>query len=429
MTDRPNILYIFTDQQFAGAMGCAGNADLRTAAMDSLAASGVRFDLAYCTTPLCSPSRSSMFTGLMPSRTGVPSNGMSIRPELRERELGHLLSGAGYHCAYGGKWHLPKASIEEGHAFERICDFGDDGLADACVDFLRRKHERPFFLVASFDNPHNICEWARSQELPWGPVPEPARLEDCPNLPANFAVGAFEPEVIRIEQKCDAQKYPVVSFTQEDWRRYRYAYYRLVEKVDWEIGRVLDALRDAGLEERTVLILSSDHGDGHGAHQWNQKSVLYEEAVRVPLIISFKGYTKPGLVDDTRLVSNGLDLLPTVCDYAQVGPPGDLEGMSLRPVAEGAPPATWREAVFSETIFDGARGYQTRGLMVRTSRYKYVAYHWGRFREQLFDMENDPGEMVNLAVDSRRRDVLNHHRRLLSERVAGAGYRLTVPTA
>jgi len=426
MTDRPNILYFFTDQQFAGAMSCAGNADLCTPAADSLAALGVRFDRAYCTAPLCSPSRSSMFTGLMPHEAGAPRNRMGIGEHLRSREMGLLLSNGGYECAYAGKWHLPGGTITDDHGFQRIAPSGDGGLAEACQAFLARRHDRPFLLVVSTVNPHNICEWARCQRLPAGSISEPDRVEDCPNLPANFAIPAYEPEAIRIEQAWEQEKYPVVSNSQDDWRRYRFAYYRLVEKADAILGRILQALRDGGLEEQTVVIFSSDHGDGHGAHRWNQKSALYEEEVRVPLIVSFKGRMARGRVDG-RLVSNGLDLLPMVCDYAGVEPPEGLRGSSLRPLAEGREPAQWRDQLACETVFDGERGYQTQGRALRTARHKYIVYHWGKNREQLFDMEADGGEMVNLAVETRYRDVLDDHRRRLAAWCRQSGDAFRVP--
>lgn len=424
MKDRPHILYIFTDQQYAGAVSCAGNADLRTPALDRLAGTGVRFEKAYCTCPLCTPSRASMITGRMPHQVGITGNNQPIGEAFRGRGLGHTLSDAGYECAYGGKWHLPEGAIPEGHGFRSICGFSDRDLADRCIAFLSQPHDRPFFAVASFDNPHNICEWARQTPLPWGPIPE-APLEACPNLPPNYAIPAYEPEVLRMEQAAQPRFFRGLSFTDDDWRRYRHAYYRLVEKVDAEIGRVLDALRAAGLEEETLVIFSSDHGDGLGAHRWNQKWVLYEESVRVPLILSLKGRTAaPGRADAGHLVSNGLDLFPTICDYAGVEPPEGLPGLSLRPLAEGRGDIPWRDCVVAETSFDPKfGGLGTRGRMVRTERYKYIVYSWGKHREQLFDLETDPGEMVNLAVEARHQGVLARHRELLAAWVEKTGDR------
>ena len=127
MTEKPNILYIFTDQQFAGAMSCAGNEDVHTPSLDRLAAEGVRFEKAYCAFPLCTPSRASMFAGRWPHELGIKGNGVPIGEAFQPEELGHLLSNAGYDCAYGGKWHVPEIAIPDGHGFRNINGFDDQG--------------------------------------------------------------------------------------------------------------------------------------------------------------------------------------------------------------------------------------------------------------------------------------------------------------
>ena len=414
MSERPNLVYIFTDQQSADAMSCAGNPYVRTPALDSLAQRGVRFERAYSAYPLCTPARASMFTGRMPHEIGITQNGQHMTDEARLQGIGHVLSAAGYECVYGGKWHVPEIALpdDDSHGFRRICGFDDNLLPVRCAEFIKGEHERPFFLVASFDNPHNICEWGRQQALPWGPIPDVPPLDDCPNLPANYGVPPYEPVMIRIRQRMN----PIYSFTLDqspaDWRRYRFGYYRLVEMVDRQIGLILDALEESGLDENTVIVFSADHGDMCGSHQLIQKSVLYDESVRVPMLVSGLGARPRGLVDDAHLVSSGLDLFPTLCDYAGVKAPEGLEGRSLRPVAQGEIIPDWRDHVVAETRLDPVN---LGGRMVRTDRYKYVAYERGRHLEQLFDMIADPGEQVNLAVESRCREVLDQHRRLLGE--------------
>ena len=414
MADRPNVLYIFTDQQSADAMSCAGNSDLRTPAIDSLAAGGVRFDRAYCTQPLCSPSRASMFTGLMPQEAGVPENGMHIGEHVAGRELGHLFSGAGYECVYGGKWHIPEITIPEGHGFRQICGFDDSRLADCCIEFLGQEHDRPFLLVASFDNPHNICEWARNMTLPWGPIGDPPPADQCPELPANFAVPDDEPDIVRLERDQSWTIYPTRYFSDDRWRQYLWAYWRLVEKVDAQIGRILNRLRELRLDDNTLIIFSSDHGDGRAAHHWSQKSVLYEEAVHVPLVVSFKGRTPGGAVDREHLVSTGLDLMPTLCEWAGIAPPDGLRGRSFRALAQGQTVSEWRDQVVIETIFDGKLSLGTRGRALLADRFKYIVYDRGRPREQLFDLASDPGETQSLASDPEFADALDDCRRRLA---------------
>lgn len=412
--NRPNIIYIMTDQQSATAMSCAGNADVRTPNMDRLAAHGVRFENAYCAMPLSGPTRSSMFTGYMPSEIGTIENDLPIPDSLSTRTLGTLMTESGYYCAYAGKWHAHTISLpsESAFGFHRLCMNGDIGLAESCVDFLRSKPESPFFLVASFTNPHNICEYARHQNTPYAKVGEPP-LEECPNLPANFAVNPYDASVLSFEKRQSYALYPSQDFTPDDWRRYRNAYFRLVEAVDAEIGKIVDEIDRQNLWRNTVVIFTSDHGDGCGAHQWNQKTVLYEEVANIPFIVCLPGSRNGGKVLP-QLVNNAVDLLPSVCDWAEIDVPSGCQGVSFREVAEdGLPEKEHQKYVVTETNFNQTSG--TLGWMVRTPHYKYVLYDKGKYREQLFDMDKDRGEMRNLAVETDYGRVLAEHRRLLRE--------------
>ena len=409
MSDRCNVLYIMTDQQSATAMSCAGNDDLHTPALDQLAEDGTRFEAAYCTYPLCVPARVSMFTGRMPHEVGIEGNGGLVDPSVMPQSLGHLLRGAGYRNAYAGKTHLPVPDDGETGAYwgwETIGPWDDHAVAPACIDFLAQQHDEPFFLVASYDNPHNICQWARQQQLPYGPV-EDVPTESCPGLPANYSVPPYESEVIRPLVRSNYSVHPMVDSRPDLWRHYRHAYYRLVERVDAGIGRILNALFDSPYADNTLIVFSSDHGDGQGAHQLNQKSFLYDEQTRVPLIVRPPGGGKPQVA--TGPVSATLDLLPTVCDYAGVSVPDQARGLSLRPAADRGEDDKDRAVVTETVVYE-----QEPGRMVRTDRYKYSVYSKGPYREQLFDLYRDPGEMVNLAIEARYQHVLASHREILS---------------
>jgi choline-sulfatase len=439
---RPNILFIMTDQQHAGMMSCTSNKWLKTPAMDRLAASGIRFERAYACNPVCVPSRFSLQTGLMPSAIGMGQNGDSGRAAVTDamirQSLGRLFHEAGYETVYGGKVHLPrKMKGVQSLGYRNLTGNSRQGLADACAKFIKGPHARPFFLFASFINPHDICYMAindfnRTQGRPpvdnldsetCETVLDGARKtgdinafveKNCPPLPANHEVPEAEPE-------CIAQKYinprPFQAYTREkwtqnQWRLHRWAYCRLTEMVDGEIGILLDALRQARLEDNTLIVFTSDHGDMDSAHRLEHKQVLYEESVRVPFIMSYKGVVPDGIVDDTHLVSNGLDLLPTLCDYAGIETPEGLPGRSLRPLAEGKNTSRWRDFVVSES---------QSGRMLRTDRFKYCIYDSGGNREQLIDMENDPGEMENLAEIKQYEDVLVRHRQLLRRWIERTG--------
>lgn len=407
---RPDVIVIMTDQQTAGALSCAGNPYVSTPAMDALAADGVRFTRAYCPFPLSGPCRASLITGCMPSEVGATDNAIRPHDEDMQQGIGIRMSEAGYECLYAGKWHVPEVNLPaEGTGFRGIAKMHDPTLADACDDALKTYDgKKPLFLVASLLNPHEICEYGRFETLQYGEL-EPFSTEECPNLPANFMPSTFEAEAIRLEHDASPRYHDTYTYSQEEWRRYLYAYYRLVERVDREIGRLIGVLRRHGLYDDAVIVLLSDHGDGVAAHGWNQKWALFEEVVNVPLIVkSPKGQGLAGQVNDRALSNIGLDLYATVCDYAGVQlDPRRYRGRSLRPVAEGRQ-QTLHEEVFIETLLSGAG---IRGWSIVEDDYKYVFYQWGRNREQLYDLRNDRGEMVNLAVDRRHAATLARLRR------------------
>ena len=412
--ERPNIVYIMTDQQTATAMSCAGNSNLSTPNIDRLATRGMRFVNTYCALPLSGPSRAAMFTGHTPGEIGMSENETPMPDSLHARTLGVLMEQAGYETAYSGKWHVNTNSLPEKHAFgfENLHGHNDFGLAEAAVSFLQRKHDKPFFLVASFDNPHNICEYARRQNPPFATIEEPP-LEECPNLPSNFGIAPYDADVLTYEREQSYRLYPTRNYTADDWRRYLNAYYRLVENVDAEIGKLIDELDRQNLWKNTVVIFTSDHGDGAAAHHWNQKTVLYEEVASVPFIICLPGGKHAGKVMP-QLINNGVDLMPSICDWAGIEAPRDAQGVSFRAVAEsGDPQRQHQPYVVTETLFAQTGG--TCGWLVRTPRYKYVLYEAGKNREMLYDMENDRGEMQNLAIERRYQEIVKQHRELLRE--------------
>lgn len=407
---RPNLIVIMTDQQTAGALSCAGNPWVETPAMDALAADGVRFTRAYCPFPLSGPCRASLITGRMPSEVGAFDNAVHPHPEDMSRGIGHRIAAAGYECLYAGKWHVPQVELpESGTGFRGIGPMHDPTLPEACDKALSEYDgQKPLFLVASLLNPHEICEYGRSETLHYGELPG-FSTADCPNLPANFMPSTYEPEAVRLEYAAAPRSHNTASYSEDDWRRYLYAYYRLVERVDREVGRLVGVLKARGLYDDSVILFCSDHGDGVAAHRWNQKWALFEECINVPLIVKVpKGEGPAGVRNDQALSNIGLDLYATLCDYAGVGLDAErYRGRSLRPVAEGRQ-QTLHGELFVETLLSGA-GIQ--GWAIVTPRYKYVFYQWGRNREALYDLQSDPGEMVNLAVDRRYTDQLNDLRR------------------
>lgn len=429
---QPNILILITDQQFAEAASYRiGAKYLHTPNMDSVAAKGTVYTRAYCSNPLCVPSRTSMFTGQYPTVTSVMDNSDCIDLNLTLINyprmfplMGRVFKQAGYETGYFGKWHIPcPVNRRDIHGFEIAkmgpTQFGsktDDTLTAAdAAEFIRQKHGAPFLAVASFLNPHNIAEWSRGQALPLGDIGQPPPLEQLPPLRGNHAPQKDEPDTITLMRRSyqSAPMFPVGSFDDTKWRQYEWAYYRLIEKADAQIGVVLQALRSSGQEEDTLIVMLSDHGDCQGAHLWNQKTVFYEEATRVPFVLSLPGVIKPG--HSSRLVNTGIDLMPTLCDFADVAAPPKLPGLSVRDAASD--PRQY--VVISDKMLEGApldgRKPNPTGRMLRSQRYKYCVYSEGQRRESLVDLVNDPGEMTNLAENSNSHEILSQHRTMLAE--------------
>ncbi|MGJ1419500.1 sulfatase family protein [Sphingobacterium spiritivorum] len=402
---RPNILLIMTDQQTAEAMSNTGNKDLHTPAMDRLAANGTTFTKAYCAQPLCTPSRTAIFSGKMPCETGIVGNAPEKDGLWADSLLvmGRILRDGGYKTGYVGKWHLPLPVTKiSQHGFDYIentnfMDYNDAATPSYCARFLKENKDKPFLLVASFLNPHDICEWARGESLKMDVLADAPPAHLCPELPLNRDIQPFEPEIIREQQKVSFRTYPTVNWTDDQWRQYRWAYNRLVEKVDSYIAMVLGSLKKYGLEENTIIIFTADHGDGYAAHRWNQKQVLYEESARVPFIVAKLGEWSSKT--DDMLVCNGIDILPTIGGFTDVKMPGYLKGVDLsKRIAD--PDYQLRDTLVIETDFaDNEELLGINGRAVITKDFKYIVYNKGKIREQLFNLSKDPGEMKNLALD------------------------------
>ena len=434
---KPNILLIMTDQQFAEAMSCViGKQYLNTPAMDSLAAGGMRFTHAYSPNPLCVPARTSIFTGYYPCQTGIQTNDNATIDPKKFPSMGTIFKTAGYDTGFCGKWHMPlpiKDVATHGFTWRAGGDKHDEANATAAVKFLKTKRDKPFLLVVSLTNPHDIAEWSRGQTLPSdGQLTDPPPPDQCPPRRWNFATPRNETDSMLLMRKSyqSAPMFPVGGFDENKWRQYLWAYYRLIEKADALVARVLAALHEAGQDENTVIFFTADHGDCQGAHGWNQKTVFFDEATRVPLIVTLPGKTKAGTSD--RLVTTGVDLIPTMCDYAGIPLPKDLPGMSLKPTANGKASAEPRQyVVTSIKMVQGAKieGAMPvcNGRMVRSPRFKYCVYDIGRRRESFVDMDKDPGELTNLAGDAVYAGILRQHREYLRQWRAKVDDKFDVP--
>ncbi len=400
---RPNFLFILCDQLSLNAIQAHGCRWARTPNIDRLIARGVTFQESHSTNSVCSPARSSLLTGRMPVETGVVSNNLAIRAGMPN--MGEWFRDHGYQTVYSGKWHLPEGWAPDSTPGFDVLPVGGQGqgsqmdpiVSMACGSWLlNRSKEKPFLLFASLMQPHDICYWCiHPNELVTAHAPFPIDPALLPELPPNHRSRPKAPAAI------DKLAYRQFK-SDEQWRYYLYAYYRMVEMLDLDVGRLLQGLEASGDLESTVIVFTSDHGEGGGRHQHVQKWYQYDEAVKVPLVISCPGRIREGHRDTSHLVST-VDLVPTLCDYAGIPAPPKARGMSLRPFLEGKP-AEGHEFAVSEV--------RIGGRMIRTAQYKYFRFA-GDPVEQLFDMRADPWEMNNLIDSPAMAGEIRAHRKLL----------------
>lgn len=438
---RPNILFINTDQQHWTAMSGLGHPGLRTPAMDALLERGTAFERSYCTDPVCGPARSSWLTGRYTSESGGITNAGKVHADLPD--LGGCLREAGYRVHHAGKHHACRDlrlwcdTLYDGSRSIGASggEFFDQPACRAVADFLDTYDgEDPWFIQLGIVNPHDVCEFLHAHEQNQVPNFEESPLAgkfDLPPLPGNFEVRFRETFMQQATHRLGGEVpiNPGIAETAKEWsephwRWLAWNYFRYIERADHDLGYVLEALRNSPFAENTIILFSSDHGEAHGHHHNVQKCSLYEEAIRVPFIISQLGEAFPiprGKIDREHFIS-GVDLLPTVLDYAGVPLPPGPSGRPLRPLLEEGD-TEWREFAYVENMF------WARALIGK--RWKYVMDYQPGERptstpprmdthaigsECLFDLAADPMETENVAEN--HPDRIAEFRKLLREQEA-----------
>lgn len=433
---QPNILWICTDQQRFDTIHALENKLIRTPHIDRLVETGVAFERAYCQSTVCSPSRASFLTGRYPRTTGCRQNGQSIRPD--EKLISRMFADAGYTCGLAGKLHL--ATCADGVVEQRI----DDGYSV----FHWSHHPQP-------DWPQNAySQWLTEQGQSWeklytGPgspyVKEgvPARfhqttwcaeqaiefIESHRDQPWLFSFNCFDPHhpfdppaeylsryspddmplpLWREGELADKSTYQtldhewahnepgyfhVAAMTDDDRRQVTAAYYAMIELIDTQVGRMVEALARTGQLARTIVIFMSDHGEMLGDHGLYLKGPhFYEGAVRVPVVIS-----GPGFRDGLRVsgLVELIDLVPTLLQAAGIDIPARVQGQSLFPICVGdARPDHHRDHVYCE-YYNAWTHHRSYGTMMRTADKKIAVYH-GVDEAELYDLASDPDEFHNL---------------------------------
>jgi len=402
-----NVLLIVTDQQIADSYGALGNPHLSTPNLDRFVAEGTVFEKCYCAEPVCGPSRAAFLTGRMPLECGVYRNGHNVRSTIPN--LGQWLrrAGAPHTPAYAGKWHIRETHSAYPPGFDMLASGvncqgqpSDASVTFATEGFIRNHNsdtDPPFVLSAMYTQPHDICEW-----IHYVTGIDEGRFEIdeevLPPLPESFSVEGELPAAMERQQ--EKQTGNQLNWTEFQWRIYLWGYYRMIEQVDSEVGRVLDALDETGLAENTLVIFCSDHGEGVAERRMQTKNFLFDSAARVPFALRLPGVVPAGKRESQFPISL-LDIFPTIADFLGLEAPSGLKGRSLMPFVEmGRAP---------DRAFVAAQVLGGQGHMIRTERYKYITFRKDPV-ELLFDMKADPGETRNLAARPEQGPILEAHR-------------------
>jgi len=422
---RPNILWICTDQQRYDTIHTLGNPHIRTPNLDRLVAQGVAFTHAHCQSPICTPSRASFLTGMYPSTVHACINGNDHWDEAAPL-ITKTLADAGYDCALAGKFHLSSAMAHEpelrpkddgyrrfwySHAPHQgmgkgnqytdwLTSIGQDykklkknygyipakwhqttWCTDRAIEFMKEQRKGPWLCSVNIYDPHGPFDPPQEyvDRFDIESLPEPLFRES--DLAAQRRLAG-----IMFQSKVKRPAYPDAKLTLAK-------YWAQIELIDENVGRMLEVLEETGQRENTVVIFTSDHGEMAGDHGLNKKGCrFYEGLVRVPLIFSWPGRFKRGLRSEGLVEL--LDITPTLLELNGLPVPETMHGRSLLPILTGrADPGHHRDFVRCEyyEVLGGPRSYAT---MLRTREYKLVNYH-GHEPGELFDLKNDPHEFEN----------------------------------
>jgi arylsulfatase A-like enzyme len=426
---RPNILYIMADDHGYQALSCYGSKIIQTPNLDRLAKEGMRFDNCFCTNSICGPSRAVILTGKYSHVNGFLDNSNCVF-DGAQPTVAKYLQAAGYQTAVIGKWHLVSdptgfdywnilpgqgayydpVLIEMGKR-QKHEGYVTDIITDLTLEFLEKKRDpaKPFFVMYHHKAPHRN----------WQPGPKYKNLFEDVEIP--------EPETFNDDysgrgtaaraQKMRMEDLTVPGDTKiapppelqgqalKKWKYQRYIkdYLRCVASVDENVGRVLDYLDRTGLAKNTIVFYASDQGFYLGEHGWFDKRFMYEESLRMPLLVRWPGHVKAGSTSGDFVMN--LDFAETFLDCAGLPTPPDMQGRSMVPILEGRAPADWRKSIYYRYYeFPGPHSVHKQ-LGVRTDRYKLI--HFNELDEwELFDLQKDPRELHSVYGNPAYKDVV-----------------------
>ena len=405
---KPNFLFIYTDDQRWDTMSAVQREQgerarypwLQSPGLDRLANEGVRFRNAFVTLSLCAPSRAAFLTGRHNHLNGITDNGTPFPADSVTHAS--LLRTAGYQTAYIGKWHMGNQRGQRpgfdysasfvGQGIYQDCPFEingvatptqgwvDDVSADYAIEWMKKNKERPFSMVLGFKSPHSMR----------GGKNLPERLRDL-----------YAGEKSRPTPNCGVPA--IFHAPAADGKRpggladnaVHLDYLRHIRGVDQNVVRILDTLDSLGLTEDTVVVYSSDNGFYLGEHCSGDKRSLYDESMRIPLLVRYPRLFGKGLVVDDLALN--IDLAPTILDLAGVAAPKEMQGASWKELASGRKPVDWRQSIFAHYYKE--LGDVPTCYAIRTTTHKLVKYpNLPEFTE-VFDLTTDPYEIKNLVSD------------------------------
>lgn len=441
---KPNLLLITADQLRYDCLGFSARYPVRTPCIDQLAAEGMRFTEAYTHIPLCSPARQSLMNGRRPESFGGLwnyNNGLKISAlSPHEYAWPRELAARGYRSAFFGKWgvhpehdptaygyaeytgeeqyvqfqkeHYPDVRFTNGYFGEEnpipLEHAGTHWFAERAIEAIERftREKAPWHIALHFPEPH----------LPCRPSGRFARMYDPAEIPEwdSFRETFRNKPYI---QKQQLYNWQVQDYTWHDWAPVVARYYGVISQLDDAIALVLQALEQSGAADDTIVVLTADHGDLCGAHRMMDKHyVLYDDVVKVPLIVKWPGAVAPGQVCD-RFVHPLLDLPPTILDIGGIGAPEFFHGKSLLPLLRGEAAPDWREAAVS--TYNGQQFGLYTQRMIRTREWKYI---WNTTDvDELYHLREDPAELNNLIYEPEVAEVVKRLRTELYARLSQEG--------
>ena len=441
---KPNIIFVFADQLRYQSCGFGGDNSAITPNLDKFANNGINLTQAVSSMPVCSAFRASLLTGKYTTSTGMVIN--ELRMNTNHKSIAHCLTEAGYSTGYIGKWHLYSnqlgnhEDVNNSHIpvgadrlgfdgywaaynfhhtyygtyyhlnskkkiFHKKNTYEPDAQTDMAIKYINKykDNKNPFYLTLSYGTPHD----------PWEKNNVPKIYYD---MFKNKTLGPSKNYSNSLDPYGD--NWSNEHKTKKKIAEWMRVYYAMTTNLDWNFGRLISSIEDAGIIDNTIIIFTSDHGEMFGAHGRMKKNIFYEESIRVPFLIQWRDKLSSGLKLDTLLST--VDIMPTILGLVDVEIPKEVEGTDLSLVLKGE---RFEEPLFAFLMNTGAcaiweDGHEWRAI--RDKKYTYAVYRGSKDlprKELFFDNINDPFQLSNLIDNSKYLTQINRFRNFLSDKM------------